>query len=61
MFKIGIFVARKGGKEKLVKWLPERFNSEWEADAAVTRKNRELGVINNKPMPGRRFAMYDSA
>lgn len=61
MFKIGIFVARKGGKERLVKWLPERFTSHEAADAAVERKNRELGVVDDKPTPGRKFAMYDSA
>lgn len=59
-YKLGIFVALKKG-EKLVRWLPERFDDFDTADAACVAKNKELGVSPAKVKPGDRFAMFDDA
>ena len=59
-FKVGIFVACKGGKDKLVKWLPKRYETHEAADAAAEKKNKDLGVPNDGAITaGRKFALYD--
>lgn len=57
-YKLGIFIQKKEG-HKLEKWLPERYSSVDEAEAACSMKNRNLGIANtNSVPPGRRFAMF---
>ncbi len=59
-YKLGIFVALKTGKgEKLVRWLPDRFETCDAAEAACVAKNKDLGVDPTKVKPGDRFAMFD--
>lgn len=61
MFKIGIFVVCKGGKSKLVKWLPARYPTGGQADAATEQKNKELGADLDNLSPGHKYAMWDNA
>ncbi len=60
MFKVGIFINRKNGDSKLVKWLPESYSTHGAADAATEQKNKDLKVNLDKVAPGQKFAMYDS-
>ena len=65
-FKVGIFIRGKQ-KDKIEKWLPERYTSHESAGIATTAKNVDLGhSIDKDGCPigvplGRRFAMYDNA
>ena len=59
MYKVGIFVQKKDGNYKLVKWLPERYESVNAADAACAKKNADLGAITGCVLPGHKFAMFE--
>lgn len=61
-YKIGIYIEKKGGEPKLVKWLEGSYESYGAADLACREKNKQLGVGNPAlPAPGQKFAMFTDA
>lgn len=59
-YKIGIFVYKKGGGERLVKWLPEKYETFESADHATDQKNKDLKADLEHMTPGQKYAMFDS-